>query len=1066
MKVRRGPIAWMAQNTVAANLLMGIFIVGGLLVSGGVKQEVFPEFTVDEIHVSSVYPGASPSEVEKGVLIAMEEAVRALDGVKEVISVAGESSGLVRVRLENDADNEQALSDVRGAIDRLRSMPIELERPIVKLVKTRQRSVSVIVYGDVDHELLRRQAEYVRAGLVANTLITQAELKNLPLREIAIEITEENQRKYNITPAQIAQKIRASSIELPSGQIKSSVGELLIRTSERREIGEEFENIAVIANPDGSVVRLGEIATVNDGFEEDQREAWFNGKPSVLIDVYRVGNQKPLEITDAITQFLAKTELPVGIEASLWSDRSTSFVGRINLLKSNAISGLILVFVALGLFLEIRLAFWVMLGIPISFLGAFLFIPMFDASINMVSMFAFILVLGIVVDDAIVVGENVFRLRNEGKSALDAAIEGAKEVSTPVFFAVATTVATFGPLLFVPGFIGKIFGVIPIIVIATLTISWIESVYILPAHLAHSSTTQSGVFGWIITQQLKVSRFLERFIANVYTPSARLAAEHRYTTVALSFASLLLLAGAIKGGAFKFSFMPKLESDNVVATIRLPLGTPLSETKRYRDLLESRLRPVLKSLTKDKPIHLGVLSVAGGTAGGGGGPRGGTSGGKSTHVASVRVMLVPLGEREFSSGEVARAWRKSVGEVVGAELVSFGYTFGGGGGEPVNIRLSHPDIDTLEQTSVRVAKHLEKFDALTDIDTGFSLGKEQLNVKLSDQGRALGITERALANTLRASFYGTEALRQQRGRDEVRVIVRRPRADRTNRDRLENMMLQTPGGMSIPLKDAALFESGRAYSSIYRVNGRRAISVTADLDSKKGNANEILGEIQRSFLPKLVTETPGLTYSLEGERKSQKESLGALAKNYIFALLIIFCLLAIPFKSYAQPFLVMSAIPFGAVGALLGHWIMGFELSIMSMMGIVALSGVVVNDSLVLMIATNKIRRSGSSAIEAAVQGAALRFRPILLTSLTTSFGLAPMILEKSVQARFLVPMAVSLGFGILWATIIILYTVPSFYLILDDVQRFFQWLYGKKETNPDHLASSPAPGEDTGLIN
>ena len=693
MKERRGPIAWMAQNTVAANLLMGIFIVGGLLVSGGVKQEVFPEFTVDEIHVSSVYPGASPSEVEKGVLIAMEEAVRGLDGVKEVISVAGESSGLVRVRLENDADNEQALSDVRGSIDRLRSMPVELERPIVKLVKTRQRSVSVIVYGDVDHELLRRQAEYIRAGLVANTLITQAELKNLPLREIAIEITEENQRKYSITPAQIAQKIRESSIELPSGQIKSSVGELLIRTSERRELGEEFENIAVIANPDGSVVRLGEIATVNDGFEEDQREAWFNGKPSVLIDIYRVGNQKPLEITEAITQFLAKTELPVGIEASLWSDRSTSFVGRINLLKSNAISGLILVFVALGLFLEIGLHLG-SCGIPISFLGAFLFIPMFDASINMVSMFAFILVLGIVVDDAIVVGENVFRLRNEGKSALDAAIEGAKEVSTPVFFAVATTVATFGPLLFVPGFIGKIFGVIPIIVIATLTISWVESVYILPAHLAHSSTEQSGVFGWVIKQQLKVSRFLERFIANIYVPSARLAAEHRYTTVALSFASLLLLVGAIKGGAFKFSFMPKLESDNVVATIRLPLGTPLSETKRYRDLLESRLNPVLKSLTKDKPIHLGVLSVAGGTAGGGGGPRGGTSGGKSTHIASVRVMLVPLGDREFSSGEVARAWRKSVGEVVGAELVSFGYTFGGGGGEPVSIdyrtqRLTH-----------------------------------------------------------------------------------------------------------------------------------------------------------------------------------------------------------------------------------------------------------------------------------------------------------------------------------------------------------------------------------------
>jgi multidrug efflux pump subunit AcrB len=1066
MKQRRGPIAWMAQNTVAANLLMGVFIVGGLLISGSVKQEVFPEFTVDEIHVTSVYPGASPSEVEKGVLIAMEEAVRGLDGVKEVVSLAGESSGLVRVRLENDSDKEQALSDIRGAIDRLRSMPVELERPVVKLIKTRQRSISLVVYGDVEHELLRRQAEYLRAGLVANTLITQAALTNLPAREISIEVSEENQRKYGISPEQIAQRIRQSSIELPSGQIKSSVGELLIRTSERRELGSEFAEIKIISRPDGSSVRLGDIATVTDGFEEDQREAWFNGKPSVLIDVYRVGNQKPLEITKAIEDYLADFDLPVGIEVSVWSDRSTAFVGRINLLKNNAISGLILVFVALGLFLEIRLAFWVMLGIPISFLGAFLFMPMFDASINMVSMFAFILVLGIVVDDAIVVGENVFRLRNEGHSALDAAIEGARDVSTPVFFAIATTVATFGPLLFVPGFIGKIFGVIPIIVIATLTISWVESIYILPAHLAHSKTEQHGLFGWVIKQQLKVSRLLERFIANVYVPSAMLAARYRYTTVAISVATLLLLVGAVRGGMFKFSFMPKLESDNVSATIRLPLGTPLSETKRYRDLLQAKLTPALNELAGDAKVDLGILSVAGGTAGGGGGPRGSGNGGKSTHVASVRIMLVPLGERDFSSGDLARAWRNSVGEVVGAELVSFGYTFGGGGGEPVNIRLSHSDIGTLETTAQRVATHLESFDGLTDIDSGFSLGKEQLNVRLSDQGRAMGLSERNLATALRASFYGTEALRQQRGRDEVRVIVRRPESDRTDRDQLGEMIIRTPSGQDISLNEAATFENGRAYSSIYRVNGRRAISVTADLDSKKGNANEILSELQQDYLPKLVAETPGLTYSLEGERKSQKESLGALAKNYVFALLIIFCLLAIPFKSYTQPFLVMSAIPFGAVGALLGHWVMGFELSIMSMMGIVALSGVVVNDSLVLMIATNKIRRGGASAIDAAVYGAALRFRPILLTSLTTSFGLAPMILEQSVQARFLVPMAISLGFGILWATVIILYTVPSFYMILDDLYTFFGWLYNKPNPTAANALEPAMSDEDSSPIN
>lgn len=1046
MKLRRGPIAWMAKNSVAANLLMGVFIIGGLLVSGSVKQEVFPEFTVDEIHVTTAYPGSSPAEVEKGVLIAMEESVRGLDGVKEVVSIAQEGGALVRVRLENDADKEQALSDVRGAIDRLRSLPQELERPEVKLIKTRQRSVSVVVYGDVGHEVLRRQAEFIRSGLIANTLITQAELMGLPSREITIEISEENQRRYGVTIEEVAQRIRQASVEIPSGRIKSSTGELLIRTSERRELGREFADIAVIARPDGSVVRLGDLGTVEDGFEEDQREARFNGKPSVLIDIYRVGNQRPLDITAAIKSYLETTNLPVGIEADLWSDRSVAFVGRIDLLKRNAISGLILVFLALGLFLEIRLAFWVMLGIPISFLGAFLFMPMFDASINMVSMFAFILVLGIVVDDAIVVGENVFRRRNEGKPLLVAAVEGARDVSTPVFFAVATTIATFGPLLFVPGFIGKIFGVIPIIVIATLAISWVESVFILPAHLSHGKKEATGALGWLIRQQLKVSRLLEKGIEKLYVPAAELATSHRYTTLAISLASLIVLFGAVSGGAFRFSFLPKLESDNVVATIALPLGTPLEQTRAYRDLLERKLQPVLAGFSRGKKVHLGVLSVAGGTAGGGGGPRGGTSGGSATHVASVRVTLAPADERDwFSSGEFAKKWRESVGDVVGAETVSFRYTFGGGGGEAVNVRLSHPNIETLESTALRVAEKLKSVDGVTDVDPGFSLGKEQLNARLTDEGRALGITERALARTLRSAFFGAEALRQQRGRDEVRVIVRRPRSDRTSRELLNSMIIRGPNGQEVPLTVAASFTKGRAYSSIYRVDGTRAISVTADVDGKRANANEVLGVLQKGFLATLIAETPGLTYSLEGERREQKESLSALGQNYIFALLLIYCLLAVPFKSYLQPFLVMSAIPFGAVGALLGHWVMDFELSIMSMMGIVALSGVVVNDSLILIIATNKIRRAGASAIEAAVQGATLRFRPILLTSLTTSFGLTPMILETSVQARFLIPMAISLGFGILWTTFVILLTVPALYVILEDTKAAFSWLYSSK---------------------
>ncbi len=1051
---RRGPIAWMAQNAVAANLLMGVFIIGGLVISGSVKQEVFPEFSFDQVNVSVAYPGASPEEVEKGVLIAIEEAIRGLDGIKEVISSAGEGMGSVRARLLIDADQERALTDIRGAVDRVRSLPEEIERPTVSLLQARQRSISVVVYGDVDHETLREQAEIIRAGLVATTLVSQAEVTGLPLREISVEITEENQRRYGLTLDQVAQRIRNASIELPSGRIRSASGELLIRTAQRRELGQEFGDVLLVSQRDGTQLRLRDVAKVTDGFEEDQPEIWFNGSPAIEIQVYRVGNQTPIEITEAVTGYLADNVMPRGITARTWSDKTKAFVGRIDLLKRNAISGLILVFVILGLFLEIRLAFWVMLGIPISFCGAFIFMSIFGASINMVSMFAFILVLGIVVDDAIVVGENIFRRRNEGMGLLDAAIQGAREVATPVFFAIATTVATFGPLLFVPGFSGKIFGMIPIVVIAVLFISLIESVFILPAHLAHSKQESRGLLGAIIRQQLKVSRLLERFIDGVYVPLARVSARHRYATMALAMATLIMTVGAVRGGFFSFSFLPKLESDFVTATVQLPLGTPLSTTRGYRDQLQERVDAVLAKFDQGGPVHEGILAVAGGTLGGGGGPGGERGGGKSPHVAQVRVNLVPQGERAFSSGDFARAWREAVGEMVGVERLNFRYSFGGGAGDPINVQLAHRDITTLEEVATRVAEHLESINGVTDVYPGYSPGKEQLNVKLSDQGRALGLTERELASALRSAYYGSEALRQQRGRDEVRVLVRRPRADRVTRASLERMVVRTRAGREIPLSAAAHFDRGRAYSSIRRIDGRRTINVTSDIDNTQANANRVLNEMRTGLLTDLVREVPGLTYSLEGQRREQSDSLGSLGQNFLFALLVIYCLLAIPFRSYAQPLVVMSAIPFGGIGALIGHQIMGFDLSIISIMGMVALSGVVVNDSLILLVATNEIRRDGASAEDAAVLGGARRFRPILLTSLTTAFGLAPMIFETSIQARFLVPMAVSLGFGILWATVIILFCVPALYLILEDVNRAYRWLY------PEPPPSATSGGE------
>ena len=778
-------------------------------------------------------------------------------------------------------------------------------------------------------------------------------------------------------------------------------------------------------------------------------------KPSVSIDVYRIGKQTPTGISNGVKGFLRKTALPEGLSATLVNDRSEMFQDRKDLLLNNALSGLILVFVSLSLFLELKLAFWVMLGIPISFLGAFVLLPGFDASINMVSMFAFILVLGIVVDDAIVVGENIFQKRQQGLSGLDAAIEGAKEVGTPVIFAVLTTIVAFGPLLLVPGFIGAIFGVIPIVVMAVLILSLVESLYILPAHLAHSKAHESGIIALLSYWPNKVSKGLERFVERAYMPLARLCARYRYITLALALVSLMLTAGYV-AGVMRFTFLPKIESDFVVASARLPVDATFEQTKLIRDRLVKGAKATIAQYGGDEKVR--SLNASAGQSIGGFGPRVRSSSG--AHIAEVAVQLVQLKDRDFNAQEFSSTWRENVGELLGVENTSFTYSIGRGGGRPVAVRLSHFDTQTLELAAMDLVSSLNEFAGVEDIDQGFSNGKAQLDAKLTPLGRAAGLTELDLARQLRSFFFGAEVLRQQRGRDEVKVIVRLPRRDRDRVSTLDSLVLRGPDGSEIPLRQAAVLTPGRAYSQIGRVDGQRVITVSAELDESVTTGGRINGTLKKETLKALTEKYAGLTYSFEGQRRERKESFDSMRKNSLIGLLIIFGLLAVPFKSYIQPILVMSAIPFGFVGAVLGHVVMGYDLSVISVMGFIALSGVVVNDSLIMIVATNKFRDEGYPPQEAVVLGGARRFRPILLTSITTFFGLLPMIFETSVQAKFLIPMALSLGFGVLWVTVIILLFLPAFYVILEDLRRVLRWLFFK----PSDDTKSPSSPDEGGM--
>jgi multidrug efflux pump subunit AcrB len=1044
----KGPLAWMAKNPVAANLLMILLLLGGFMMSKQIKQEVFPEIDLDVVNVTVPYPGASPEEVEQGVVLAIEEAVRGVDGVKRVKSNAGESAGVVSVELLLGASADQANADIKAAVDRIQSFPEDAERPVVSLVKPRREVISLILHGDADEHTLFNLAERVRDELLADPGITQVDVLGTRKPEISVEIPQERLREHGLTLQGVAGRIRAASVELPGGGIKTPGGEVLLRTDERRLTGRGFENIELVRQQDGASIRLSDVAHVNDGFSDDDIASYFEGERAVRITVFRVGDQTPISVADAVKAYVADNaqNLPPGIEFDTWRDWSEIYRDRIGLLLKNAFIGLILVFISLGLFLRVRLAFWVTMGIPISFLGSMLLMPAMDVSINMISLFAFIVTLGMVVDDAIVVGENIFARRQEGMSHIDAAIAGVKEVGTPVIFAIATTVAAFTPMFFVPGTMGKIFRVIPAIVVSVLVISLVESLLVLPAHLGHQSVgmfsriclrlfdfdPMAALFDAIDRQQAKISRALERFIEGVYQPAVRVALNWRYATMGASIAMFVITIGLVAGGRVEFSFFPKIDGDVVNAKARLAVGSPLEDSERVARILEDRLDEILEPHGGDAIVRGQLTQIGAGFRDGG---PGGAVGESGSHVVDVSVFLVPTDNRDIIASQLSNKWRDAVGELPGLESLTFKFAIGPGAGVPIDVQLSHRNTSTLERASQDVAAGLKNYAGVKDIEDGYQDGKRQLSFKLTPEGRAAGLTEADLGRQLRAAFFGVEAVRQQRGRHELRTYVRLPREDRRTANMLNELVLLTPQGGQIPLSRAAVQDPSISPTSIRREDGKRVVSVTADVIAGVANANVVVAEFQKKELPAILAKYPGLTFTLEGDQREQSETLGALSVGLVLALLAIFALLAVPFGSYTQPLIIMSAIPFGLVGAIWGHIFMGLELSLMSFMGIVALAGIVVNDSLVLIVAVNQLRADGHPNLEAVRIGAMSRFRPIMLTSLTTFLGLAPMILETSVQARFLVPMAVSLAFGVAFATIIILFLVPCLYLALEDVQ-------------------------------
>ena len=1015
-----GPIAWMAGHSVAANLLMIVFLIGGLLFARHIKKEVFPDFELDTISISVAYPGASPEEVERGIILAIEEAVQGIDDIKQVTAVANEGSGTVTVEVVEGQNIQRVAQDIQNAVDRITSFPDEAEDVRVTIAQRKRYVVSLAVYGNTGETILRESAEVIRDQLLQDPGITQVELSGVRDYEISISVPQATLRTYGLTLEQIAQIIRRAAVELPGGAIKTDSGDVLVRMTERRDFGPEFGRIPIITTNDGTQVLLSDIAEVEDGFEDTDSFATYNGQPAILIDVYRVGDQTPLEVSDTVHRKLAeiRANLPPGIGLVARNDRSDIYRQRMDLMLRNGYFGLALVFVLLAIFLEPRLAFWVSLGIPISILGSLFFLPAAGVSINVISMFAFIITLGIVVDDAIVAGENMYHQRQMGKPWFQAAVAGTREIAMPVIFSVLTNIVAFAPLFFVSGFMGKVFRQIPVVVVAVFSVSLIESLLILPAHIGHRKPrSESGLFGWILHRQELFSDGFSRFVHTRYGPLLDLALRNRYIVISIGTVVLLLTISYVKSGRMGFELFPKIESDYAMATAVLPFGTAVQKTEAVQRILVD----AGKALTAEnggEQLSEGIFAYING------------------NQAEVRIYLTPPDVRPLSTARLTALWRERVGNLAGLESLKFESDAGGPGrGSPIAVELSHRDVDVLARASAEVAENLGYYPNVSDIDDGYSPGKRQLDFKIRPEGRSLGLRAQDAARQLRHAYYGAEALRQQRGRNEVKVMVRLPKRERVSEHNLEEMILRTPSGTEMPLLEAVDIQRGRAYTAINRRDGRRIVTVTADV-RPRSQADQVLASLTEDILPGLSEKYPGLSYSFEGRQADRRESMQSLMNGLMFALLVIYAMLAIPFNSFIQPVIIMLSIPFGIVGAVIGHMIMGYSLSVMSTFGVVALSGVVINDALVLIDFANRQRQQGADSHDAIYHAGIHRFRPILLTTLTTFGGLAPMIFETSRQARFLIPMALSLGFGILFATIITLILVPSFYLVIEDVRR------------------------------
>lgn len=1057
-------VEWFSRNHVAANFLMFAILLLGGLGWFQLTKEIFPELSLNMVSVQVPYPNAAPEEVEKGICIPIEEAVQGVEGIKRIQSIAAEGFGNVMFEIEPEYEVRNVMTDIKSRVDAIDNFAEEAEKPVVEELLITNQVLSIAISADTDEKVLQALAERVRDDLLTYSApppdevwagfkkgfldalsgeakISQVEIAGARPYEVSIEVSENVLRSHGLTLQKVADAVRASSLDLPAGSVRTDAGEVLIRTQAKSYRAPDFARITVTTRPDGSVVKLGEIASIVDGFEDVDIYSRFDGRPAKVVNVFRTGDEDTLRLVELVYAYVRESPrfLPEGVRLEIWNDWSTYLRGRMNLMFDNGLQGFILVVITLGLFLEPKLAWYVSLGIPVSIAGGLLVMPYADVTVNMISLFAFILVLGVVVDDAIVIGENVYHRMHMGEPPHLAAPRGTNEVAMVVTFGVLVTVCAFLPMFAVSGVSGKIWRNIPWVVVPTLIISTIESKLILPAHLATLKVRDRTKMGPIMRFQTWISDWLDRIAENYYRPVVQRCLRWRYSVLAVFVAIFIIAIGVVAAGWVKFQFFPEVEGDVVTAKLTLPEGVPVTATQAAIAQLEEGARKldaffkthdgrsVIKhrmATVGDQPFKTTFASPTRGNA---------------VHLGEVTMELAAPHERSAKCADLTSKWRELAGPIPGAVELTFKSAMERGG-IAIDLELSGDNLDELRGATEMVKAELAKFKGVIDIADSDHEGKREVKLNMLPQAEPLGLRLGDVSRQVRQAFYGEEAQRLQRGRDEVKVMVRYPKTERLSVQNLADMKIRTTDGHEVPFSEVATADYGRAYSAIRRADRRRAINVTADVDLNVpgANATEVAQALKADVLPRVKEKYHGVRYRFQGEQQDQNESIRDLAIGGALSLFGIFVLLAVPLKSYAQPLIVMSVIPFGIVGAVLGHIVMGMNLSIMSMCGTIALSGMVVNESLVLTDRINRYRRQGMPLHDAAWKAGISRFRSIMATSVTTFVGLLPIMTETDIQAMFLVPMSVALGFGGLFSTMITLFLVPGIYVMLEDLRSLF----------------------------